>query len=90
MNLKTAALEAQMLLEAKGIISKNRLALDLIDASTRKRISEILGYSEFGTDAWLVSACSYLDGKAPMDVLKLDSSKVIEAAIRKSNWRNPG
>ena len=53
-------------------------------------IAQILGYSDFGTDGWLISACSYLGGETPLEVLKTDSSRVIRAAIHRANWRNPG
>lgn len=90
MNEKTAALEAKMLLEVKEAITKKRFELDLVDATIRKNIASILGYNDFAIDAWLISPCSYLDASAPLDVLKFNSSKVVEAAVRKSNWINPG
>jgi hypothetical protein len=90
MNKKVAALEAQMLSEAKEAIAKKRNALDSIDAAMRAHITKILGYSDFGTEVWLISPCSYLDGERPLNVLSVNSSKVIEAAIRKSKWTNPG
>ena len=90
MNEKTASLEAEMLLQAKLSIAQNRSVLDLVDTATRRNIAQILGYSDFGTDGWLISACSYLGGETPLEVLKTDSSRVIRAAIHRANWRNPG
>lgn len=90
MNEKTAVLEAKMRLEVEEAINEKRSALDLVDTTTRKNIARLLGYSDFATDAWLISPCSYLDARAPLDILKFNSAKVIEAAIHKANWRNHG
>lgn len=90
MNEKTKIIEARMLFEAKQSIANERHILDLVDATIRRHIMEILGYGDFGTDAWLISPCSYIGGARPVDVIRNDPTKVIEAAVHKANWKNPG
>lgn len=83
------AVEAQMLIELKDQIASNRYALDAINPSIRSRISNILGYGPISTEGWFISACSILDGQRPIDVLKIDESRVLEAALYKkanSTW----
>lgn len=83
------AIEAQMLIELKDQIASNRYALDAINPSIRSRISNILGYGPISTEGWFISACSILDGQRPIDVLKIDESRVVEAALYKkanSTW----
>lgn len=88
-NEEIQAIEAQMLTELKEQIADNRHALDAIDPSIRNRISNILGYGPISTEGWFISACSILSGQRPIDVLKIDESRVFEAALYKkanSTW----
>lgn len=88
-NNEIQAIEAQMLTELKEQIADNRHALDAIDPLIRNRISTILGYGPISTEGWFISACSILNGQRPIDVLKIDESRVFEAALHKkanSTW----
>lgn len=83
-------IEEKMRSEALHMVADERLALDQVDSSTRAQITNILGSRTLFIDIWLISPCSYLEGKRPLDVLKISPSEVITAAIRKKNWESPG
>lgn len=79
-----------MYAKALQLVAEERLALDVVDSSTRMQITRIFGKQSPYTDLWLVSPCSYLEGKRPLDVLNVKPGEVIAAAVRKRNWENPG
>lgn len=86
---KIEAIEIQMHSEAMMIIAEERNSLDQVDNVTRMQLANILGYGNFGIDAWLVSPCSFLGGERPLDLLPTNREKLIAAATHKSRWVNP-
>lgn len=90
MNDETQAIEARMLMRAQQMVEDSRDALNRVDFGKKKRISEILGYGPFGTEAWLVSRCGYLGGRRPLDLLEADELAVSAAAIRTRDWECHG
>jgi hypothetical protein len=86
MDNEIEAIEARMLSAAQQMVRENREALDRVDLAKKQRISEILGYGPFGTEGWLVSPCSYLGGRRPLDLLEIDELAVSTAAVRVGKW----
>lgn len=87
---ETKAIEAKMRVAVQQRIAEERNTLDKVDLATRTQITNILGYSDFGTDGWLISPCSYLGGKRPLDLLEADTHKAISAAIHTASWVTSG
>lgn len=82
MTSETKQVEERMQAAALQAVAEESQKLSAIDPKLIRRIAVIFNSIDLYARIWLVAACSYLDGKRPVDLLNQEKNKVIDAAVR--------